>query len=157
MVSSVSTRRFWIYRHRVFWFLVFILRGYRCLEGGGGKKGERSPTIYGQCNIFEKLNMTKRGWGEYKVTWTRGEKGLKKTRIWKGEEWDITKRRRWKRAKNVDFHSKIQTKTVKPRKDITKKTTTEFKKDSDARVGRWILLSRELGPPTFRDSTIIFF
>lgn len=68
MVSSVSTRRFWIYRHRVFWYFGIYSTGYGCLEGGGGKKGERSPTIYGQFNIFEKLKMTKRRWGEYKVT-----------------------------------------------------------------------------------------
>lgn len=56
------------------------------------------------------------------------------------------------------FIRKKQTKTDQLGKNITKKTTTEFKKDSGARLGRWILLSRELGPPTFfRDSTIIFF
>lgn len=52
---------FGFYRHRVFWYLF-----YGSLEGGKERR-EATYDIYGQCNIFEKLNLTKRRWGEYKV------------------------------------------------------------------------------------------
>lgn len=56
MVSSVSTRRFWIYRHRVFG----ILRLPTGVEGGGRK--EVTYDVW-TMQYIEDLSMTKSRWG----------------------------------------------------------------------------------------------
>ena len=109
--------------------------------------------MYGQSSILRSWRQ-QRLEGEDKVN--KGKKDWIEKRdeseIWKGDELKFHKARRIQGQKTHIF-AKKQTQTIQPGKNVTKKTTMEFKKDSDARVGRWILLSRELGPPTFRDST----